>query len=350
LPLSGPDSAAQKALAATLLKEAKEKKDFAALAREFSKDGSNAPNGGDLGWFTKGRMVQAFEKAAFAGKTGEVLGPVRTPFGLHIIKILGRDNREVTIAHILMKITPSSQSKNDIADRAKDFAYNARESEFSKEAQQSGFEVRETQIQEKATVIPGIGINESAVHWAFGAKVGAVSDPYTVTNGSVVLCVSEAKNAGVRTFEEMKEALRPLALRKKKMDRVKELAAQARATLAPGDSLAKLASGNPPVQVQLTGSFTAGGTVLGIGRDLEFIGAVTGLKIGEISPPVMGIRGAYLIQLLSRTAFDSTAFAAQKDVLRSRTLQEKRSRFLSEWVAKLKEKADIEDRRDMFYR
>jgi len=350
LPVSGPDSAAQKALAATVAKEAREGKDFAALARQYSKDGSNAAAGGDLGWFTKGRMVPAFEKAAFAAKTGEVVGPVRTPFGLHIIKVLGRDNRAVTIAHILMRITASSQSKNDIADRAKDFAYNARESEFTKEAQQSGFEVRETQIQEKATVIPGVGINEAAVHWAFGAKAGAVSDPYTITNGSVVLCVSEVKNAGVRTFEEMKDALRPLALRKKKMERVKELAAQARATLAPGDSLAKLAFGTPPVQVQLTGSFTAGGAVPGIGRDLDFIGAVTGLKVGEISPPVTGLRGAYLIQLLGRTPFDSSAFAAQKEVLRSRALQEKRTRFLSEWIAKLKEKADIEDRRDVFYR
>ncbi|HUI09669.1 MAG TPA: peptidylprolyl isomerase [Bacteroidota bacterium] len=350
LPMGGPDSAAMKTLALGIMKDAKEGKDFGELARQYSKDGSNAGSGGDLGWFTKGRMVPAFEKAAFAGKTGEVVGPVRTPFGLHIIKILGRDNREVTIAHILMRITASSQSKNDIADRAKDFAYNARDNDFAKEAQQSGFDVHETQIQEKATVIPGVGINEAAVRWAFGAKVGAVSDPYTITNGSVVLCVSEAKNAGVRPFEELKDALRPLALRKKKMEKAKELAAQARASLAPGDSLAKLAFGTPPVQVQLTGQFTAGGSVNGVGRDLDFIGAVTGLNVGEISPPVLGTRGAYLIQLLSRTAFDSSAFAAQKEVLRSRMLQEKRSRFLSEWIAKLKEKADIEDRRDLFYR
>ena len=134
------------------------------------------------------------------------------------------------------------------------------------------------------------------------------------------------------------------------MERVKQLAADARAKLAPGDSLTKLAGLSPSVIVQTTGSFTAAGAIPGVGRDPEFIGAVTGLKVGQVSPPVQGTRGAYLIQLLSSTGLDSSAFAAQKEVLRSRTLQEKRNRFLSEWIARLKERADIEDKRDVFYR
>lgn len=350
LPMSGPDTAAVKTLAAEIVRQARSGKDFAELAREYSKDGSNAQTGGDLGWFTKGRMVPAFEKAAFAAKAGEIVGPVRTPFGLHVIKVFGRDSREVKLAHILMKITPSSQSKNDIVDRAKDFAYNARETEFTKEAQQMAFDVKETQIQEKSTVIPGIGIIEAAIRWAFSSKVGAVSDPYTITNGSVVFSVAEAKDAGVRPFDEVRESLKPQALRRKKMERVKQMAAEARAKLAPGDSLTKLNGMYPSVIVQSTGSFTAGGAIPIVGRDPAFIGAVTGLKPGVVSPPVAGTRGAYLIEVLSSTPFDSNAFAAQKEVLRSRTLQEKRNRFLSEWIARLKEKADIEDKRDIFYR
>jgi parvulin-like peptidyl-prolyl isomerase len=350
LPLGGPDSAAAKTLAVEIVAQARAGKDFAALAREFSKDGSNAQNGGDLGWFTKGRMVPAFEKAAFAAKTGEIVGPVRTPFGLHIIKVSGRDNREVKLAHVLMKITPSSQSKNDVADRAKDFAYNARESEFNKEAQQTGLEVRESQIQEKTTVVPGIGPNEAIIRWAFAAKVGGVSEPYTITNGYAVFSVVEAKDAGVRAFDEVKESLKPPALRKKKMERVKQLAAEAREKLSPGDSLTRLTGTSPLVTVQSTGSFTASGSIPGVGRDPEFIGAATGLKVGRISPPVSGARGAYLIQLLSSSMFDSSAYAVQKDVLRSRAFQEKRNRFLSEWITRLKEKADIEDKRDIFYR
>jgi peptidyl-prolyl cis-trans isomerase C len=59
--------------------------DFAKVATELSKDPS--ADGGDLGWFTKDRMVPEFSEAAFKLKKGEVSEPVKTQFGWHIIKI-----------------------------------------------------------------------------------------------------------------------------------------------------------------------------------------------------------------------------------------------------------------------
>jgi peptidyl-prolyl cis-trans isomerase C len=62
---------------------------FAEMARKYSQCPS-AKSGGDLGWFGKGRMVPEFEKAAFEGEKGKVLGPVKTQFGYHLIKVLER--------------------------------------------------------------------------------------------------------------------------------------------------------------------------------------------------------------------------------------------------------------------
>jgi peptidyl-prolyl cis-trans isomerase C len=59
--------------------------DFAKVATELSKDPSG--DGGDLGWFTKDRMVPEFSEAAFKLKKGEVSEPIKTQFGWHIIKV-----------------------------------------------------------------------------------------------------------------------------------------------------------------------------------------------------------------------------------------------------------------------
>lgn len=90
--------------------------DFAKLADEYSQDPGNNQNnvkqGGDLGWFSRGRMVPEFENAAFELKAGEVSIPVKTTYGYHLIKLekLGKDATPVEKAElkkmILEKTTP----------------------------------------------------------------------------------------------------------------------------------------------------------------------------------------------------------------------------------------------------
>jgi peptidyl-prolyl cis-trans isomerase D len=348
--VNGPDSNDVKARAQQVLADAKSGKDFSALAAQYSTEPGASRSGGELGWFAKGRMVPAFEKAAFGASTGQVVGLIRTQFGLHIIKVLGRDNREVKIAQITENIAATEATKNDIAERARDLAYNAKSTDLVREAQQIGLDVRETQIQEKGGVIPGIGVNESISRWAFDAKKGAISEPYAVTNGWAVFTIIETKDAGVRSFDEVKESLRPAVLRKKKLEKAKEIASGLRANLQAGDSLAKLTTIDPTLAVQTTGAFSANGVVPGVGRDAAFLGTASALTVGQVSPAVIGNRGAFLIQLTQKSDVDSSGFSAQKEMLRSRLMQEKRGRFITDWLAQLKEKADIEDNRDKFYR
>ncbi len=69
--------------------------DFEDLARELSEDPGSSANGGDLGWFGKGRMVTSFEEVAFEIEPGTISDPIQTQFGWHIIEVLDRGDREL---------------------------------------------------------------------------------------------------------------------------------------------------------------------------------------------------------------------------------------------------------------
>lgn len=71
--------------------------DFAELAASYSTDEANKDNGGKLGYFGEGEMVEAFEKVAFAMKVEEVSDPVKTEYGYHIIKVT--DHKESKAAN-----------------------------------------------------------------------------------------------------------------------------------------------------------------------------------------------------------------------------------------------------------
>ncbi|WP_429234223.1 peptidylprolyl isomerase [Aeromonas salmonicida] len=86
----GKDEKAAEKLAGELLTKAKGGDDFAALAKANSSDTFSAKKGGELDWFEKGVMDPAFEQAAFAlNKAGDLSNLVKSPFGFHVIKLLG---------------------------------------------------------------------------------------------------------------------------------------------------------------------------------------------------------------------------------------------------------------------
>jgi parvulin-like peptidyl-prolyl isomerase len=88
--------------------------DFAELAKAESDDTGNATRGGDLGTFSKGRMVPEFEKAAFAAEVGKVTEPVKTKFGYHLIIVDSRDTRP--FAEVKPEI--ERKLKQDMAQKA----------------------------------------------------------------------------------------------------------------------------------------------------------------------------------------------------------------------------------------
>ena len=87
---SASEQAAAQKQAAAVLAQLQAGADFAQLAREHSQDAATAPHGGDLGYFAKGDLVEAFETAALPLGPGQLSGVVTTPYGYDIIKVVDR--------------------------------------------------------------------------------------------------------------------------------------------------------------------------------------------------------------------------------------------------------------------
>ncbi len=318
--------------------------DFATLAMQFSQDPGSGKKGGDLGWFSKGAMVPEFEKACFNGKVGEVQKPIKTNYGYHIIKVVARTDKKYVVEKIVVPIEASATTKDFVQNNANDFTYLANKNSFEKEADLMKYTVKETMpFNDKAYSIPNLGVNKRLVAWAFDNDLNDVSPVFRIPSGFVVAIISEVTKEGARAFDEVKAQIKPTVIREKKFEKALKAAADLRAKIK-GD-LNKVSLIDPKIKVQSTGNFTPGGSVPTVGRDYAFIETALNIKKNTVSEPVKGFRGYYLIDVTERSNFDSSAYAIQRNTLRDQLMQEKRSAYFSQWLAKLKEEATINDNR-----
>ncbi len=322
--------------------------DFATLAKQVSKDPGSARQGGDLGWFGKGQMVPAFDQAAFSGKVGEIQKPIKTNFGYHIIKVTGKSSKKYIVEKLVNPIVPSASTKDDNLNSAKDFSYLAKKDGFDKEVQLMNYREQETTPFTKDSYgIPGIGENKNLMDFAFKNDLNTISDPFKTQQGYLVAEVSDVIKEGVKPFDQVKGFLKSMAIREKKF-KIALNEAQMIKNKINGD-LTKVSAIDPKIVVNVTGLYTVNTPAPMIGYEFNFINQSKSLPINTVSDPVKGSHGYYLIKVIDRTPFDSTAFANQANSIRQNLLQAKRNIFLSAWIANLKKDAKIVDNRQQFY-
>ena len=103
IPISPSESSKNKSV--SLLDSIKEQvlggADFGLLASEHSQDPGSKNSGGSLGWVTRGSLVKSFETAAFTADIGEVVGPVETSFGFHLLETMAKQGEKIKVRHIL---------------------------------------------------------------------------------------------------------------------------------------------------------------------------------------------------------------------------------------------------------
>jgi len=348
------DSAAIYKEAQKIIKRLNNGENFSDLAEIYSDDPGSKDKGGDLGFFKKGTMVKSFEDAAFAAKPGEIIGPVKSTFGLHIIKVEDKrrvkGQKEIKARHILLKFTASGKTLNSARDDADYFASQAKETAFKELAKDFSVTVNTSNFfAQSSGFVPGLGMDKSASGFIFNNPVGSIGKVKETSQGYFVYRISEIQPEHIRPFAEVKESIKTTLKNEKQMELAGQKADELYKKIQDGLSLSKIAQ-EDSLDLKETTPFTREGYVTGIGRDAHFIGAAFALeKTNDISAPVKGTKGYYLLQLVSKSSFDEADYNKKKDQLKTQLLKQKQNQVFANWYARAKEKANIEDYRSQYY-
>lgn len=322
--------------------------DFATLARQQSQDPGSAQRGGDLGWFGPGEMVEPFEQAAFDAPIGSVVGPVKTDFGYHLIRVESRANQEVRVADYALGVRTDVGTLNALQEQLEDLRYYAEETDatFAGEAQRLGMNVQTMQVEEGQEVLPdpNIGMSRSLMNFLEGAEEGAISEVIELNNSFLVARVQEVTPAGYRPFEEVRAEIEPQVLKQKKLAVQADRLQQALAQSSGFDGLAS-AVGQP---VQTADNLTFDQVVVpGLGREPKFTGTAFGLSEGATSRVITGENAAYVLRVTSVQEPEALT-DAERDQIRRRLQAMRRNEVKQRWIEQLRDRADVQDNRRLF--
>ena len=353
-----PESeAAARAKADGAVKRLKGGADFAALAKAESEDPGSKDSGGELGAFSRGRMVKEFEDAAFAAAVNDVVGPVKTPFGFHVIQVTAKSAERVQplfeVASAIRGRLEESRSLDesrrlarDLADRVAQLGKRPSDDDLRK-LTRPGVTFNETELLARADAPAGIGPNPSFMQLLFELPVGEVSEPVATARGEAILKPVEVKAAGPATFADVKERVKAELV----VQRQQETAmAAARAAMAPGATVEDVAKA-AGVKVEAPESFPRSGPVPGLGSGQALLDAAFSAAVGATQGPVwVADRGAAVFRVLEVTPFDADAFAKQKAETVDRLRQQKAGRLFQALVQKLRAETRIEVNRELMAR
>lgn len=345
----GTDTAAAKRQAEDILKRAKAGEDFSKLAMELSQDPSAKQNSGDLGWFTKGTMVKEFEEATLNGTVGSIIGPVKTQFGFHIIKIKNKSKKEFKFAEIKKAVTAGQRTKDIARKKAQEFLADVQNGaimdSLAKQMQIMAFPTTEVS---KGGFVPGAGQNKSLIEFGLDNKKGKLYGPVKMQGGYGVYLITDKIAEGYKNFDSVKVTLvKPLVVQKKKFEYLEKVVTEMKTKIVGGD-LVSLKALYPQYAYETSDTVSYSKPDAKIGMDYPLYNRVMTMKAGEISEPIKGQRGFYIAKLNWITPFDQNDYIVKSTEIRKQLLTQKKQQVVQDWLTNLTNNAKIEDHRDKY--
>jgi len=338
-----------------LLKEALEGADFGDLAEEYSEDKGTAQNGGDLGWFDYGSMAEPFSDAAFGAEPGEIVGPVKSMYGYHVIKIEDKRTEdgidEVKARHILLKIKPSPDTRDQVYADAYNFAQDVIERDFSDVAAEYDYTIDTTDFFSEAGYIRKLARMRMAAEFCFNNPVGTVSGVYQIPDGYIVFQIVEATEEGIKVFEEVRvsihKSISKILLNNKIWDRAAELIAH----IETPEDLERIAEENNYKVYTTEDSLRPGGKLPeGVQSDNDFLKQAFRLEEGGISDIIQTKRGCYIAYMERKSPWIEEDYLTLRLSIYGRLFKKKEDQALRNWVREMRIAADINDYRYKYFK
>jgi len=325
--------------------------DFAELAAEISEDPMSKEQGGDLGLFGRGQYLEEIENAAFSAQLGEVVGPVESAFGYHL----------VLVTEHLPGGLPSFDDMVDslrrrlLAERARETA-EAKGAELAERIRREGLTDRRAfeQIAQGDEAIafqstpafgsrdnvPGVGRSTPFSANAFALSMGTTSDPVRVGSGWAIMRLADIEEPRLPELTEVESDVRARLRDQHTEETAMARLADAHQQLLDGSSLDDVAAGLDTT-VEESSEFAAGESLGGLGTNAEITAAALGLEQGASGEPLLVGTDIVLFQVSERRHFDAAEFAVNREATRAELSNQRLSELLATMITSRREEISI---------
>ena len=332
----------------TIVKRSKAK--FAEIADEVNSDGTKGKEG-DIGWVRKDQAFSAgfdkdFANYIFKNKAGSI-DVIETAFGFHIIRIDEQTKLQdaVRLATFSRLIEASEETENTIFEQAETLASNLADGKKIDDlAAESAYKVQSAvNLKALSENIPGLNNQRQIVTWAFNTDRELNDsrrfdvDVAGKRGYAVVVLSGMTEEDGMVLSSDILLNIRPELMNKKKAAMIKE-----KMNGATLEEIAQNASSN----VRAASSVTLASPLLsGVGNEPAIVGAMSTLKIGEVSDKIEGEKGVFVVLVSKR---EPVAELDNYETFRNNKVVKLKGRSYQLYQV-LEEAADITDNRGKFF-
>jgi len=343
---NGSDSTAAYQHALTVRQEILDGAPFSEIATRESADSLSASKGGDLGEWTRGSMVAAFDAAAFTLPLNTISQPVLSDFGYHLIEITSRKGDTARGRHILIPIEVTGAHR-DLIDAQADSLEELGASRLDPAALDTVARALQlpigptTPVQKGSQLQLGRAVIPDAGAWAFQAKIGEISPIIETLIGYYLFRLDSIAAEGVPPLEAIQDAVTISLIQEKKTTMAQALAQDYLKRVREGSTMEQAAAAlNLPYRE--LGPFNRINTPV---PNPVLTGAMFSLPIGQVSDVLDTDDGLYVVRVLERTPADSSAYLKGLDAYRADAIRRARQERARNYLEALQARAKVVDRR-----